>query len=366
MSPIPAARSRTCARAAARSPPPSTDTGIGPSEPVGLLLPPLGRSHPAVPCFKRHAGGTYPTADPDVVSIARGAPQPLGLAVAADERGHLRCALRLESRLARLTSALATPARAGAGDREPVQVPRHPSNAAITAPTIVSSSGTISAPGLCSAARGPRACPRSRRGRCAPSPRARGHPESRRVWRFLSSRSQFCHKQVLFRSPGWPRVQGVTHKRSQGVNKREAPLLAARQHGVVKGSQLALSRAGIAQLGTRRAACGRKYRGCLRLRPSAPLPRRGMDGDDPCGRRDGAALRRHVLRGDVEDHQMAAPRVEVIVPRESTAAGGIPASHVPEPEPARHRDRRPHPGDDVPPDPGRSEREEGRRTTSRC
>jgi very-short-patch-repair endonuclease len=54
--------------------------------------------------------------------------------------------------------------------------------------------------------------------------------------------------------------EGVTHERSLPVNVREAPLVAARQHGAIRARQLGLSRAGVAKW-VRTGRLYPKYRG---------------------------------------------------------------------------------------------------------
>ena len=52
----------------------------------------------------------------------------------------------------------------------------------------------------------------------------------------------------------------MTHERPEGWNKREAPLLAARQHGAIRASQLGLSRTTISRW-VQEGRLWRKYRG---------------------------------------------------------------------------------------------------------
>ena len=76
---------------------------------------------------------------------------------------------------------------------------------------------------------------------------------------------------------------------------------------------------------------------------------------------DGAVLAGMCSASKLRITKLEPREIQVIVPGPSAAAGRVPAADVPEPEPARHRDRRPHPVHDRRADARRSERRQGRR-----
>jgi very-short-patch-repair endonuclease len=80
------------------------------------------------------------------------------------------------------------------------------------------------------------------------------------VRRIVAFACVFRHESVLFRFHDAAETWGVPHQRPDRPSKREAPLLAARQHGAIKASQLGLPSSTIADW-VREGRLWRKYRG---------------------------------------------------------------------------------------------------------
>jgi very-short-patch-repair endonuclease len=96
------------------------------------------------------------------------------------------------------------------------------------------------------------------------------------------------------------------------VNKREAPLLAAHQHGAIKASQLELSRAGIAKW-VRDGRLWRKYRGVYAY-GQPHLSREGEWMAAILAAGDGAALAGMCSAAMLKITKLVPREIEVIVP----------------------------------------------------
>lgn len=104
----------------------------------------------------------------------------------------------------------------------------------------------------------------------------------------------------------------MTHKASQGVRKREAPLIAARQHGAIKTSQLGISSGAV----TKWVRDGRlfpKYRGVYAY-GHPHLSREGEWMAAILAGGDGAALAGMCSAAKLRITKLEPPEIEVIVP----------------------------------------------------
>ncbi len=117
---------------------------------------------------------------------------------------------------------------------------------------------------------------------------------------------------MLFRVSGSAETQGVTHKRSDRPNKREAPLLAAKQHGAIKASQLGMPRATIADW-VRSGRLWPKYRGVYAY-GQPHLSREGEWMAAILAASDGAALAGMCSAAKLKITKLEPREIEVIVP----------------------------------------------------
>jgi very-short-patch-repair endonuclease len=104
----------------------------------------------------------------------------------------------------------------------------------------------------------------------------------------------------------------VTHKASQGVREREAPLIAARQHGAIKTSQLGLSSGAVTKW-VRDGRLWRKYRGVY----AYGLPYLSQKGEWMAAllaAGDGAALAGMCSASMLKITKLQPREIEVIVP----------------------------------------------------
>jgi very-short-patch-repair endonuclease len=113
----------------------------------------------------------------------------------------------------------------------------------------------------------------------------------------------------------------VTHKRSEGWHKREAPLVAARQHGAIKASQLGVSRSTISRW-VRERRLHPKYRGVYAYgHPHLSREGEWMAGVLAGG--DGAALAGMCCAALLQITRWEPKEIEIIVPGHRRPQAGL-------------------------------------------